>query len=182
MAGRAPPGRVGQQPCRDRSDSNRRDSRHSVRYSAGSYDGRTGRRQQYPAGACCLPGNPHLTRHVAAAILRQALLVGDELFPINIIRNGGLEADRPFAQGDPSRRAADPWPSSARLLAPAAIDVSACISRILQNAADPGGIRLSPNDLMRRWTEQGPHRQAAQAEAGAGRADNTSRRGRSAVL
>ena len=79
---------------------------------------------------------------------------------------GSLEADRPFARSDLHGRAVGAGLSPAGVLPPAAVDVGAGIGWILQNIADPGAIRLSPNDVLRRWPEQGTNgqRQATGAQ------------------
>ena len=99
-----------------------------------------------------------MSRLIAVAVLRQALLIGDELFPVDIAGVGAFEAHWPFAQGDLHGRAVGAGFPPTGLLPPAAINVGAGIGRILQNTADPGGIRLLPDDIMRRWSEHGTDR------------------------
>src|ERR1700682_66051 len=92
-------------------------------------------------------------RLIAVDVVCHSPLVGHELLPADITRVSGLQANRPVSDchldGSPRRSQS----TSARILLPAAIDVSPSIGRILKNVTNPRTVGLTPEDIMRRRSE-----------------------------
>jgi hypothetical protein len=106
------------------------------------------------------PRHPLAVCVIAIEIVREPLLVRHELLPIDISRKCVLQANRPilyrhgFRRASLRTRAAADWPAPA-----SAINISPCISRVLQNLKDARVARRLPDDVMGRWPGERPHRQ-----------------------
>src|SRR5215831_8204875 len=106
------------------------------------------------------PRHPMVVCLVAIEIVREPLLVRHELLPIDISWKCIFQANRPIlyrhglGRASLRTRTAADWHASA-----AAINISACISRVLQNLKDARIARRLPNDVMRRWPGERSYRQ-----------------------
>src|SRR5580704_1019458 len=97
-----------------------------------------------------------LSRHSVAVyvvpieVIREPPLVRHELLPIDISRKGVLQANRPILDRHRLGRASWRTGTPADRGAPAAaINISARISRVLQNLKDAGTACRPPNDIVR---------------------------------
>src|SRR5271170_933304 len=104
-------------------------------------------------------------RLIPVDIVRHSPLVGHELLPADITRVGGLQANRPISDrhfdGSPRQTRS----ASARILLPTAIDIRPSIGRILKNIANPRTVGFTPDDIMRRRSEDRSDRQRQSARA-----------------